>query len=116
MASEVTNMVQSFSIPRTCAKASRDEILGVLRAYKREFADQYGILELGLFGSVARDTAAAESDVDVCIKTRTPNAYRLVHIKADLEARFRKPVDLIRIRDRMNLLLKERIEKDAVYV
>ena len=33
----------------------RDEILKVLRQFKKEYAQQYGILEIGVFGSLGRD-------------------------------------------------------------
>jgi len=54
--------------------------------------------------------------VDVCIKTRTPDPYVLVHIKEDLEQRVRRHVDIVRVRDRMNPSLRERIEREGIYV
>ena len=98
---------------------SRDDILTILSEFKRDCAEKYGILELGLFGSVARDAAgdeSDESDVDVCVKMRTPNPFMLVHIKEDLEERVHRRVDIVRVRDKMNPFLKERIEKDGIYV
>jgi hypothetical protein len=94
----------------------RDDILAILREFKRDCAGKYGILELGLFGSVAREPAGEKSDVDICIKTRTPDPYVLVHIKEDLEARVRKHVDIVRVREKMNPFLKARIEKEGIYV
>jgi len=94
----------------------REDILAILREYKEAFAEKYGILELGVFGSVARDEATAESDVDICIKTKTPDAFVLVHIKEDLENRVHKHVDIVRVREKMNPFLKSRLEKEAFYV
>ena len=54
--------------------------------------------------------------MDICIKTRTPNPFVLVHIKEDLEGQVHKYVDIIRVRERMNPFLRQRIEKDARYV
>jgi uncharacterized protein len=87
-----------------------------LREYKQAFAEKYGILEIGVFGSVARDEATSESDVDICIKTRTPDAFALVHIRDDLESRVRKHVDIVRVREKMNPALKSRLQKEALYV
>jgi predicted nucleotidyltransferase len=95
---------------------TRDDILTILREFKRDHAEKYGILEIGIFGSFARDEAREDSDVDICIKTRTPNPFLLVHIKEDLEGRVHKRVDIIRVRERMNPFLRERIEKDGRYV
>ncbi len=94
----------------------RDEILAILREFMRDSAEEYGILEIGIFGSTARDEAGEESDVDVVIKTKTPNPFALVHIKKAIERRTQKHVDIIRMRENMNPFLKGRIEKEARYV
>lgn len=94
----------------------RDEILKILRQFKIEYAQQYGILEIGVFGSLGRDESRESSDVDICIKTQTPDPYALVHIKELIEAKVHRPVDIVRVRERMNPYLKERIERDAHYV
>ena len=94
----------------------RDAILAILRDFKQNFAEKYGILEIGIFGSFARNDAREDSDVDVCIKTKTPNPFVIVHIKEEIENLVRKHVDIVRVRDKMNPFLKERIEKEGVYV
>jgi hypothetical protein len=95
---------------------AREDILAVLRDFKNNFAEQYGIVELGVFGSVARDEARDDSDLDICIKTKTPDAFAMVHIKEEIENRVHKHVDIVRVREKMNPYLKERIEKEGVYV
>jgi predicted nucleotidyltransferase len=95
---------------------NRTEILSILRKYKRNNAGKYGIIELGIFGSTARGDAGFDSDVDICIKTNTPNPFFLVHIKEDLEGLINRHVDIVRVRDRMNPYLRERIEKEGRYV
>jgi hypothetical protein len=95
---------------------NKDEILAILRDFKQKFAEPYGILALGLFGSVARGQSRDDSDVDICIKTVTPDPFLLVHIKEDIEQRVHHRVDIVRVRDKMNPFLKERIEKDGIYV
>ena len=95
---------------------TREDTLAILRQVKKEYAGQYGILEIGIFGSVGRGEAREDSDVDICVKTLTPNPFNLVHLKELLEARLHKPVDIVRVRENMNPYLKERIERDAQYV
>ena len=94
----------------------RDTILAILRDFKQKHAEEYGIIELGVFGSIARDEARDDSDLDICIKTRTPDPFVLVHIKDDIEKLVRKHVDIVRMREKMNPFLRERIEKEGVYV
>ena len=95
---------------------SRSEIIKVLKLFKEQSAEEYGILALGIFGSVARDEAKKDSDVDVVVKTKTPDPYTIVHIKESIEEKLQLPVDIIRLRDKMNPFLKKRIEKEAMYV
>lgn len=94
----------------------RDDVLAILREFKRDNAEKYGILQIGVFGSVARDEAKEDSDVDICIKTETPNPFALVHIKEDIERLIRKRVEIVRVREKMNPFLRDRIEREGLYV
>ena len=95
---------------------NRDEILSVLREFKMNHAEKYGILSLRVFGSVARGEVRDNSDVDICVSTKTPDPFLLVHFKLDVEDRLGRRVDVVRFRDKMNPSLKTRIEKEGVYV
>jgi hypothetical protein len=91
------------------------DVMDILERFKREYGERYGIVEIGLFGSFARGEAQLESDLDVFVKTRTPNPFILVHIKETLEDLVGRRVDIVRLRENMNPFLKEQIEKDARY-
>lgn len=91
------------------------EALEVLQSYKREHADEFGIVRIGIFGSVARNEATEDSDVDVIIETKHPNLFKLSRIRLDLEELMHTHVDLVSFRESMNTFLKERIQKEAVY-
>ena len=56
------------------------------------------------------------SDVDIVLKTETPDLFNIVHIKEDLEEQLHLPVDIVRLREKMNPFLRKRIDKEAVYV
>lgn len=94
----------------------RNEVLDVLRHEKSELANRYGVITLGVFGSVARDDAREESDVDVVVTMERPDLFAMVHIKEELEAVLHRKVDIIQYRDKMNPFLKQRIDQEAVYV
>ncbi|WP_422235550.1 nucleotidyltransferase family protein [Sulfuricurvum sp.] len=107
-------------MPRGCQLGynhcmKRKEALEVLQSYKREHADEFGIMRIGIFGSVARNEATEQSDVDVVIETKHPNLFKLSRIRLDLEELMHTHVDLVSYRDSMNTFLKERIQKEAVY-
>ncbi|ACM21166.1 nucleotidyltransferase [Geotalea daltonii FRC-32] len=94
----------------------RDDALAVLSRLKQELLDCYGITELGIFGSVAREQTTGTSDVDVVVKMKDPNLYTLVHVKETLEEALHEHVDVVHYRDRMNAFLKSRIDREAIYV
>ena len=77
---------------------------------------QYGVTDLGVFGSVAHDEAHPDSDVDIVVRMREPKLFFMVHIKDTLDEVFQRPVDIIQYRETMNPFLKKRIDRDAVYV
>ena len=95
---------------------SHTEILKMLRAFKENCAEQYGIISLGLFGSAARDESQADSDVDIVIKLKKQDMFNIIGIKQDLEETLHTNVDVISYREKMNTFLKNRIDKEAIYV
>ena len=94
----------------------RDLVLESLKKHKRDFGKQYGVTEIGIFGSVARDEAKEDSDVDIVVKMKKPDLFYMVYMKETLENEFHRPVDIVHYRDKMNTFLKERINMEAVYV
>jgi len=93
----------------------KEELIDILRDYKNERANYYGIMTIGIFGSTARGDAREESDVDIVLRIREPDLFMLVGIKEELEERLHRPVDIVTYRDNMNLYLKKRIDEEAVY-
>lgn len=95
---------------------STAEYINLLRDYMKMNASKYNITRMGIFGSVARGEQTEDSDVDVYLETSKPNMFALVHIKEDLQTLFGCNVDIVRLRDHMDTLLKSRIEKEGIYV
>lgn len=95
---------------------STPEILMLLKQYKPLAQSKYGLTKLGVFGSVARGQQTENSDVDVCYEGKAPSLMTLDVIQSDLEKLFGSKVDMVRVRDNMNVLLKQRIQRDGIYV
>ncbi len=95
---------------------SRAEILKILKAFKKNCAERYGIISLGLFGSAARDENQSGSDVDVVIKLKKQDLFNIIGIKQALEEMLHTNVDVISYRETMNSFLKNRIDKETLYV
>jgi len=94
---------------------TKKDIIKILRNYKNEVANQYNILTIGIFGSVARGEAEDESDIDIVLRISEPDFFMLAGIKDDLEKRLNNSVDIVTYRDSMNPFLKQRIDSEAVY-
>jgi predicted nucleotidyltransferase len=93
----------------------RDAALALLKEHRVEL-DRFGIKSLALIGSVARDEAGPQSDLDFLLEFEGPGTWdRYTGLKFFLEDLFGRRVDLI-----MRSALKERmrpsVERDAIRV
>ena len=87
----------------------RDDVLAILRAEQPRLRSEFRVKSLALFGSVARDEACAESDVDLLVEFDRPvGLFGLIRLQEYLEGRLGCKVDLgtpgglkARIRDRV---------------
>jgi len=95
---------------------TQEQILAYLRVHKERFKKLYNLNRIGVFGSYARDEATPNSDIDIVVDLNKSTMFGLVAIKNDIEEYFKTHVDIVQIRDRMNSLLRERIEREAIYV
>ncbi len=74
----------------------RAEALAILSRHRAELEQQFGVASLALFGSVARDEAGPNSDVDVLVEFReTPGLSEYMRFKWWLEERLGRRVDLV---------------------
>jgi predicted nucleotidyltransferase len=93
----------------------RDEALRLLAEHRAEL-EAMGVTSLALFGSVARDEAGPDSDVDVIIDVRHPfSLFDLADVHLRLEEIMGCKVDVITeggLRPRHRAV----IDRDRVYV
>jgi len=94
----------------------REKILNDLRKYKPILEKKYGIVRLGIFGSVARGDIKNSSDIDIVVEIKNTDPFILLDIKEELSKLLGCKVDLIRLRKNINKILKKRIEKEVIYV
>ena len=94
---------------------TREEYLNDIKQFKKEFANKFGILSIGIFGSVARDEHQPGSDLDVFVELEEPDPYIMFDIQETLEQICGSKVDLLRLRKDLRSLLLKRIERDGIY-
>ena len=94
----------------------RDKILDILKIFKNNNSDKYGIESLALFGSFARNEQKDDSDVDILVSLKRPSLYLYAALKNDLESILHREVDIISAKSRLREEFKQSISKDLIYV
>lgn len=95
---------------------NRARALELLAQSKPFLAAQYGVTDLALFGSTARNTARSNSDIDILVAYDGPaTSERYFGVQFYLEDLFGHPVDLV-TEKALRRELRPFIEKEAVHV
>jgi len=95
---------------------NKEQVLDFLKAHQEEFSKKYQISNMALFGSLARGDEKLGSDIDIAIETKLSDYFKLYDFKEELEKQFHSKVDVVRLREKMNPLLKSRIINEGIYV
>lgn len=91
----------------------RNEALAILAAHQEQLKG-FGVKSLALFGSVARDEASFDSDVDLLVEFSQPvDLFEFVRLQQYLERMLGRPVDL-GTPDCLKPQLREQVFKDIV--
>lgn len=93
---------------------SQQEILTFIAEHKIELAERFGVQRIGLFGSYARNSQTANSDIDLLVSM--PSNFDLYYdLKEYLESAFQTSVDL-GLEKTIRPLVRSHIEKEILYV
>lgn len=93
-----------------------EECKSKLAEFKTLFGEKFGVVRIGIFGSVARQQNTPESDIDIVVELSNPTYSLMCRLKEQLQNLFGCNVDLLRLRDSLRPVLKSNIQKDAIYV
>ena len=93
---------------------SKEKILEFLRKNKPLFKEKFGVDEIMLFGSYARDEATPKSDIDILIDSNDKSYNTLFYMKELLEKEFGKKVDLL-YRDSIRRFIMRFIKEELIY-
>ena len=93
----------------------RHEALALL-GVQMEHLSRFGVQSLALFGSVARDEARPDSDVDILVEFNRPvGLFTFLEVKEHLEQALGRRVDLV-TRAGLKRQLRDRILEEAIRV
>jgi uncharacterized protein len=94
----------------------RTQVLQQLAAIKPELASRFGVTGLALFGSVVRNTARSDSDVDILVSFDGPaTSSRYFGVQFLLEDLLGRRVDLVTDKA-LRAELRPSVEREAVHV
>lgn len=104
-------------LPTPPPPLTRDAALAALRAHKPVLERRFGVAELALFGSVARDEADENSDVDILVRFHPAVAAGAAYLNTAhyIEDLLGRRVDLVE-REALRPELRRYVEPDLVHV
>ena len=97
-------------------KYTTNQVIDFLRGQKDFFEEEFKVKKIGIFGSHATGNVSEGSDIDIVVELEKPDLFYMIGIKQAVEEAFNNKVDIVRLRDRMNESLKNRIKQDVIYV
>ena len=94
----------------------RSDALQRLRMHREQLRQQFGVVSLALFGSTARNEAAAESDIDLLVEFDRPTGlFDLIRLQFHLEELLGTRVDVGTV-DGLKPRIRERVLTESIYV
>ena len=93
---------------------TQEGILKQLNQRAEELKQNFSVRSIGLFGSLARNEADSESDIDILVDFVEPTFDHYMDLKFYLEKLFGRPVDLVTA-DTVKPRLKPGIEREVIY-
>ena len=96
---------------------TKDELLQVLKSCRQGLTERFGVIDLAVFGSYAKELQKKRSDVDILVELdkahKTFDNY--MELKFFLSRAIGGKVDLV-LKDSVREELKARIFREAVHV
>ncbi len=97
-------------------KPSKQQVLHLLNAHKQALTERFGVTDLALFGSMARDMAGKDSDVDILVSfDGSATSKRYFGVQFYLEDLLGCPVDLV-TEKALRAEIRPYVEKEAIHV
>ena len=91
------------------------DILRLLKAEKKFLRNEFGVINIGLFGSYVKGNQRADSDIDLLVELKEPRFDWIAGLQIYLEKRFDKKIELVRKSDNVNRRFTQRIENEVIY-
>lgn len=90
-------------------------VLEILKKEKPYLEQQFGVTEIGLFGSFARGDNMPDSDIDIIVKVQKISFVNIMGILNYLETVFNRKVDLVIHGQNISKRFLNFIQKELMY-
>ena len=94
---------------------STNEILEFLKQEKQNLNKEFGVIDIAVFGSFAKNENINSSDVDILVEFDKISFDKYIKLKIFLEKKFSINVDLVRKGPHLSTGFLSSIEKDLIY-
>ena len=91
------------------------DILKLLKSERDFLKKEFGVINIGLFGSFAKGSQQADSDIDFLVEFEEPRFDYFAGLLIYLENKFDRKIELVRKSSNFNCRLTERIANDVIY-
>lgn len=95
---------------------SKADIIELISDDKAILYSRFGVINIGLFGSYAKNQQNLDSDIDFLVELKEPRFEWIAGLQVYLEKKFGKKIELVRKSDNINRRFTQRIEKEIIYV
>ncbi|MDI6801355.1 MAG: nucleotidyltransferase family protein [Thermodesulfovibrionales bacterium] len=93
-----------------------EEIKEMLRKHKDELKEQYGLKEIGIFGSYVRGEQNEKSDIDILVELEKPIGFiRFFRLENTLSQLLGVPVEIV-TKKALKPHIGKRILQEVIYV
>lgn len=94
---------------------TKSEIIERLKAEKPFLSRNFGVVNIGLFGSFAKERQRDDSDIDLIVEMIQPRFEWMAGLQVYLEKKFNHRIEIVRKSGKRNSRFNKRIEKEIIY-
>jgi len=95
---------------------SRNEIINLIKTEKTFLKENFGVINIGIFGSYAKNRQTIDSDIDFLVEFEEPRFDWIAGLNIYLERKLNRKIEIIRKRTLKTSKFFERIEQEVIYV
>lgn len=95
---------------------TKSEIIQLLQEEKPFLTRNFGVVDIGLFGSFAKGRQRDDSDIDLIVELIEPRFELLAGLQIYLEKKFNHRIEIVRKTKKESSRFNKRVENEVIYV